>query len=73
MISGVMQKLPDNHPLVIAWEAYRATEEYANSLQWAMQSHDKMTVEGSLWGAFVAGRESLAKYYSMQAEKGDSA
>jgi hypothetical protein len=48
-------RLPDDHPLIVAWEAYRATEAYPNTLDWAMKSSDKMIVEGSLWTAFAAG------------------
>lgn len=29
--------VPDNDPLMIAWEAYKRTEEFANSKRWAMR------------------------------------
>lgn len=50
--------LPKNHPLVIAFEKYKATPEYANTRRWAL--HDAH-VDGSLWAAFSAGRESQAE------------
>ena len=31
----VMQKCPDDHPLMLAWKAYEASEDYANSYKWA--------------------------------------
>jgi alkyl sulfatase BDS1-like metallo-beta-lactamase superfamily hydrolase len=31
----VMQQCPDDHPLMIAWKSYQATEEYQNSYKWA--------------------------------------
>ena len=44
--------VPETDPLMIAWQAYKATEEYANTRRWA--THETH-VDGSLWAAFVAG------------------
>ena len=44
--------VPETDPLMIAWQAYKATGEYANTRQWA--AHETH-VDGSLWTAFVAG------------------
>jgi hypothetical protein len=60
------QALPKDHPLMKAWEKYKASEGYANSLKWArtarVQDHPDgaMTLtyphtEGSMWAAFCAG------------------
>lgn len=46
----VMQQVPDTHPLMIAWKAYRSTEDATNSEKWA-RTHP----EESLWAAFMAG------------------
>lgn len=65
----VAAQCPDDHPLMIAWEKYRATEEAANSDKWArtiqisepMQGQIIVThphTEGSLWAAFMAGFEA---------------
>lgn len=44
--------LPKDDPLIVAWEAHKATEEHANDVRWAkVEAH---TV-GSLWSAFEAG------------------
>lgn len=59
-------QVPDDHPLMIAWEKYRATEEAENSDKWArtvkvsepMQGQiilEHPHVVGSLWAAFSAG------------------
>lgn len=48
-----------DEPLMIAWNAYKATEEYANSRQWAGY---KEHLDGSLWAVFCAG------YAAMDAE-----
>ncbi|HEU4344033.1 MAG TPA: DUF2829 domain-containing protein [Candidatus Binatia bacterium] len=44
--------IPKDHPLMVAWEAYKATPDYANTRKWA--SHDEH-VDGSLWAAFSQG------------------
>lgn len=47
-----MTPCPEDHPLMIAWSAYKATEDFANTRKWALyEAH----VEGSLWAAFMAG------------------
>lgn len=35
MSDGAMCPVPQDHPLMIAWTAYKATPEYANTLHWA--------------------------------------
>lgn len=47
--SSAMQQLPKNHPLMVAWEEYKQTPEYANSKKWAERLEH---IEGSLWAAF---------------------
>jgi hypothetical protein len=39
-------------PLMLAWERYKASEEYTNTRTWAL--HVKH-VDGSLWAAFEHG------------------
>lgn len=60
-------KLPDTDPLIIAWNAYKQTKEYDNTLRWAKNftisvAYDTgqlimnaNTQEGSLWAAFAEG------------------
>ena len=63
---SIQAALPDNHPLMIAWEKYRASEEAKNSDKWArtikvsepMQGQiilEHPHTTGALWAAFVAG------------------
>lgn len=58
--------LPKDAPLMVAWEAFKATDDYANTHKWArtprVEDHDDGSLvmtwphtEGSLWGAFMAG------------------
>lgn len=51
-MSDTSSPLPKDHPLVVAWEEYRATDEYANTRKWALHEQH---VDGSLWAAFMAG------------------
>lgn len=66
MTTKAMQALPEDHPLMLAWEAFRATPEATNAAQWAhfvqisapMQGTSILThphLVGSLWCFFVAG------------------
>lgn len=49
--SVLKTKVPDNHPLMIAWKAYTATGDYENTKGWCIGPH----AEGSLWAAFERG------------------
>ncbi len=42
--------VPDDHPLMIAWKAYQATEDFADSLRWTGE-HSRI----SMWAAFSHG------------------
>lgn len=47
-----MAPVPADHPLMIAWEKYRASPAYQNTRKWALQEED---VDGSLWASFELG------------------
>lgn len=47
-----MTAVPEDHPLMIAWKTYQATDDFANTKKWAMH-HEH--VQGTLWAAFMAG------------------
>ena len=49
-------KLPSDDPRVIAFKHYRESTNYQNVCNWAK---DAKHVDGSLWHAFIAGRDSL--------------
>lgn len=44
--------LPKDHPMMVAWDTYRATEEYRNSFKWASDVQHR---PGSMWAAFMTG------------------
>lgn len=44
--------VPKDHPLMVAWQAHKATEQHANDVRWAkVEAH----TDGALWSAFEAG------------------
>jgi len=50
--------IPEGHPLRAAWDAYAATDEFANSLRWAETAKVEVThphTLGSMWAVFEAG------------------
>jgi hypothetical protein len=44
--------VPKDHPLMKAWEAHKATEDFSNSRKWALHEEH---LDGSLWALFSAG------------------
>lgn len=51
-----------NEPVMVAWDEYKKTEDYANSKKWA--AHREHT-EGSLWAAFAKGFEAATERAAM--------
>lgn len=49
---SLMAQVPTDHPLILAWNAHKATAEYENSKRWAQHAEH---LEGSLWALFMAG------------------
>jgi hypothetical protein len=49
---SAMTVVPDNDPLMRAWNEFKQTEEFANAKKWA--SHPEH-LDGSLWALFDAG------------------
>lgn len=54
-MSDTMTPCPANDPRMIAWEAYKKTDSFQNTKNWAVHPE---YVDGSLWTAFVKGLES---------------
>lgn len=48
----VSAAVPSTAPVMIAWTAYKLTDEYANALSWASKPEHS---EGSLWASFYEG------------------
>lgn len=47
-----MQKLPDNHPMVVAWGLVKSQPNYQSAKEWAT---DPQYVDGQLWHMFSIG------------------
>lgn len=63
----VSAAVPASDPLMIAWTAYKNTQEYSNSWLWASKGADY--VEGSMWAAFEQGlRASQAQVLLLTGE-----
>ena len=56
--ASAMMEVPKDHPLMIAWTAYRETLEFANTEKWA---HIEAHLLGSLWAVFSKGFEAGQK------------
>jgi hypothetical protein len=58
-MSDAQQPCPPDHPLMVAWEKYKAAPEFANTKQWAQNLNyickNPDSVDGNLWAAFVQG------------------
>lgn len=63
---NVSRQVGDDEPLMIAWKAFQATEEFANAKRWAQQLQVTVAygpevqvqhphLEGSLWAMFMNG------------------
>ena len=61
---SALTPFPASDPRMVAWKAYQATNEYANSRKWALHEEH---VEGSLWAAFLAAWE-LARAEQREAD-----
>jgi hypothetical protein len=51
-MAEVMRACAPDEPVMVAWNAYKETESFANTRKWAV---DERHVEGSLWAAFERG------------------
>jgi hypothetical protein len=49
---SAMSPVPANHPLMTAWNTYKASDDFEKTKRWAAI---EAYTEGSLWAAFAAG------------------
>lgn len=49
-VMNELQKMSDNHPCMIAWIKYKASEEYKNTILWAGENN-----RGCIFTAFYEG------------------
>jgi hypothetical protein len=51
-MGDVLVALSNDDPRMIAWEKWKASEDFMNTRKWALK---EAHVDGSLWAAFLAG------------------
>ena len=68
-MSQTAMALPEDHPMMKAWNAFCSTDEFKNALRWAVETkyddgrpvHDiqrEQHAKGAMWLAFTAGMEA---------------
>ena len=51
-IEELMQAVPEDAPVMVAWSQYKKSDDYGNSRKWAvLQEH----TDGSMWASFYKG------------------
>jgi hypothetical protein len=53
---AAQRQLDADDPIMVAWNAHKATESAKSNIDWTVRS-----VEGAMWGAFLAGRANAAE------------
>lgn len=66
----VQTPCPKDDPLMVAWEVFKQTEEYANARQWASRPNH---IEGSLWAVYEQGFKDATQRAGNLHEQVDSA
>lgn len=51
-MNTVMTPVPPDHPMMIAWTAYRASPGFDTAMSWLAHEEHR---EGQMWAAFMAG------------------
>lgn len=47
--------LPQNDPMLIAFQQLKKTPEYKNAVKWTINAENESQADGELWFAFAAG------------------
>jgi hypothetical protein len=54
-----MAPIADNHPVMVAWNAFQETDDFKNSQKWASHPNN---LQGSLWHMFFQGYQIASKH-----------
>ena len=52
--------LPQNDPVLIAFQKLKKTPEYKNAVNWVLRANNECQADGELWFAFLAGYDTAA-------------
>ncbi len=54
--------MPQNDPLLIAFQTLKHTPEYQNAVKWTIAANSAGEADGELWFAFAAGWSARMDY-----------
>lgn len=58
--------LPQNDPMLIAFQKLKHTPEYKNAVNWTIKAENESQADGELWFGFAAGWNAHAEHASVQ-------
>lgn len=53
--------LPQNDPVLIAFQKLKKTPEYQNAVKWTIKAENESQADGELWFAFLAGYDTAVR------------
>lgn len=53
--------LPQNDPMLIAFQKLKKTPEYKNAVKWIIKAENESQADGELWFAFAAGHDTAVR------------
>ena len=53
--------LPQNDPVLIAFQKLKKTPEYKNAVNWVLRANNECQADGELWFAFLAGYDTAVR------------
>lgn len=53
--------LPQNDPMLIAFQKLKQTPEYQNAVKWVIKAENESQADGELWFAFAAGYDTAVR------------
>jgi len=58
--------LPQNDPVLIAFQKLKKTPEYQNAVKWTIKAELESQADGELWFAFAAGYEIATRKIKLE-------
>lgn len=58
--------LPQNDPMLIAFQILKKTQEYQNAVKWTIKAENESHADGELWFAFAAGYEIATRKIKLE-------
>lgn len=64
--------LPQNDPMLIAFQKLKHTPEYKNAVNWTIKAENESQADGELWFGFAAGWNAHAEHTAAIREKAEA-